>query len=207
MVHHQQSMKRAPAGESARVLSIVSGEGTQAERLHARLAPVVNRLVWSLLGVDAERDDLVHDIFVRILRQAHTVRDPAKLEDWAARVTINAVKSEFRRRKLRRFFSLDAADASPASAYHPDFDGRELLLRTTRLLETLPVAERIPFTLQLLEAKPVEEIARVCGSSERTIKRRLKSARERFTRLAEGDPLLRSRLTNGEPRSSEEAAR
>lgn len=191
----KQSMPPAPAVEPARVLSIVSGEGTQAERLHARLAPVVNRLAWSLLGVDAERDDLVHDIFLRILRQAHTVRDPAKLEDWAARVTINAIKSEFRRRKLRRFFSLDAADGAPGGAYHPDFDGRELLLRTTRLLETLPVSERIPFTLQLLEQKPVEEIAKVCGSSERTVKRRLKSARERFARLAEKDPLLRFRLS------------
>jgi len=206
MAPNQQSMQRAPTGDPVRVLSIVSSEETQAERLHARLAPVVNRLVWSFLGVDADRDDLVHDIFVRILRRAHTVRDPAKLEDWAVRVTINAVKSEFRRRKLRRFFSLEAAERSPVTAYHPDFDGRELLLRTTRLLEALPVAERIPFTLQLLEARSVEDIAKLCGCSERTAKRRLKLARERFTRLAECDPLLRSRLTQA-PRPGEEDAR
>lgn len=178
-----------------RVLSLVKDDRTQAERLHARLAPMVNRLVWSFLGVDAERDDLVHDIFVRILRSAHTVRDPAKLEDWAARVTVNAIKNEFRRRKLRRFFSLESREDA-SNSYHPDFEGRELLLRTSRILEAMPVGERIPFTLQLLESKPVDEIAQVCGSSERTIKRRLKSARTRFTRLAESDPLLRSRLSD-----------
>jgi hypothetical protein len=62
----------------------VKDERTRAEVLHARLAPVINRLVWSFLGVDPDRDDLVHDIFIRILRSAHTVRDPAKLEGWAA---------------------------------------------------------------------------------------------------------------------------
>lgn len=184
-----------PREGNPRVLSLAKDERTRAELLHARLAPVVNRLVWSFLGVDAERDDLVHDIFIRILRSAHTVRDPAKLEDWAARVTVNAIKNEFRRRKLRRFFSLDSTEAVSSMTFHPDFEGRELLLRTSRILEAMPVGERIPFTLQLLEARPVEEIAQVCGSSERTIKRRLKSARERFSRLADNDPLLRSRIS------------
>jgi RNA polymerase sigma-70 factor (ECF subfamily) len=133
------------------------------------------------------------------LRSAHTVRDPAKLEGWAARVTVNAIKNEFRRRKLRRVFSLETVDEDDSNSFHPDFEGRELLRRTTRILETLPVNERIPFTLQLLESRPLEEIAQLCDSSERTIKRRLKAARERFTRLAENDPLLRSRLSESAP--------
>lgn len=141
------------------------------------------------------RNDLVHDIFIKILRSAHTVRDPALLEGWAARVTVNAIKNEFRRRKLRRTFSLEAVPEDLSSSVHPDFEGRELLKRTTRLLDSMPVNERMPFTLQLLENRPVEEIAQLCDTSERTIKRRLKSARERFARLAENDPLLRSRLS------------
>src|SRR5690606_19461550 len=83
---------------AGRVLSLVKDERTRAEVLHARVAPVVNRLAWSFLGVDPDRDDLVHDIFIKILRSAHTVKDPAKLEGWAARVTVNMIKNEFRRR-------------------------------------------------------------------------------------------------------------
>jgi RNA polymerase sigma-70 factor (ECF subfamily) len=165
--------------------------------LHARVAPVVGRLVWSFLGVDPDRDDLVHDIFVRILRSAHTVQDQSKLDGWAARVTVNAIKNEFRRRKLRRFLSLDTRESELAGSVHPDFEGRELLRRTTRILEAMPVNERIPFTLQLLDNRPVEEIAQLCDASERTIKRRLRAAKERFSRLAQNDPLLRSRIAEG----------
>lgn len=182
------------ADRSTTVLALAGHDRTRAELLHARLAPVVGRLVWSFLGPDAERDDLVHDIFLRILRTAHTVRDPARLEEWAARVTVNAIKNEFRRRKLRRFFSLEDRDENTESKYHPDFEGRQLLLRTAAILEAMPVNERIPLTLQLLHQSSIEEIADVCGSSVRTVKRRLKSARDRFTKLASRDPLLRSRL-------------
>jgi len=186
--------QRLKVGEGAPALRLVVENQTEAEALHGRLAPVVNRLVWSFLGPDAERDDLVHDIFVRILRSAHTVREPARMEDWAARVAVNCIKNEFRRRKLRRFFSLDPHIDDEAHSYHADFEGRELLRRTSRLLEQLPVDERIPLTLQLMQESSIEEIANVCGSSERTIKRRLKSAKERFARLAKHDSLVYSRL-------------
>ncbi len=180
---------------TGRVLSIAKDPRTRAEVLHARIAPVVNRLAWSFLGADPDRDDIVHDIYIRILRRAHTVRDPAKLEGWAARVTVNSIKNEFRRRKLRRVLSLELLDEPPSPSCHPDFEGRELLQRTTQILEKMPVGERIPFTLQLLEQRSVEEIAELCDSSERTIKRRLQAARERFARLAEHDPMLRSRIS------------
>jgi DNA-directed RNA polymerase specialized sigma24 family protein len=80
---------------------------------------------------------------------------------------------------------------------HPDFEGRELLLRTYRLLLKLPTAERLPFTLRLMTSQSIDEIALACGSSLRTTKRRLKSARERFVRLASADSLLAERLRQG----------
>jgi RNA polymerase sigma-70 factor (ECF subfamily) len=160
---------------------------------YERVAPIVNNLLWTLLGPDPEREDLAHEIFVRILRNADKVRDPAHLEAWAARVAANAVKNEFRARKLRRMFML-GADTEELATYHPDFEGRELLLRTYRVLMLLPTRERLPFTLRLVDQQSAEQIALVCGSSVRTIKRRLKAARERFVRLAAADPLLAERL-------------
>jgi len=198
MTREKQRLNSPPkVGDGLPVLRLVGESRTQAEVLHARIAPVVNRLVWSFLGVDAERDDLVHDIFVRILRSAHTVREPERLEEWAARVAVNCIKNEFRRRKLRRFFFLHSHADDEGQAYHADFEGRELLTRTSRILEQIPIDERIPLTLQLMQDSSIEEIAKICGSSGRTVKRRLKSARERFARLAKHDPLVHSRLVDG----------
>lgn len=184
------------SGDSRR-LAVAEGTTTQSEMLHRRLAPVVNKLIWTFLGPDPDRDDVAHDIFIKILRGAKHVRDPARLQDWAVRVAMNCIKNEFRRRKFRRFLSLDASEPATPS-YHADFEGRELLLRTQRLLEALPVNERLPFTLRLLEGTSAEELAKICDCSVRTVKRRLRAGKARFERLAAQDPLLGPRITRKE---------
>lgn len=175
---------------------MAADDATQAELLHARLSPLVNRLLWSFLGSDPDRDDIAHDIFIKILRDVHGVRDSSRLEAWAMRVTMNCLKNEFRRRKLRRFLSVELLSDADHPRVHPDFEGRKLLARTQRVLEALPVEERMAVTLRLFEEASAERIAEVCGFSVRTAKRRLSSGRERFLRYAERDPMLAQRLSN-----------
>lgn len=189
----------APPQGRARGVIVAVGDASQAELVHARLAPLVNRLLWTFLGCDAERDDVAHDIFVKILRGVQRVRDPARLEAWAMRVSMNTIKNEFRRRRLRRFLALDVVSEAEHPHFHPDFEGRELLRRTHAILEALPVAERLAVTLRLIDQASAERIAEVCGFSERTAKRRLASGRERFLRLARRDPLLMARLQQDFP--------
>jgi RNA polymerase sigma-70 factor (ECF subfamily) len=182
--------------ERLRGLALVDRQVTPEERLHTLLAPTVNRLVWTFLRADPERDDIAQEIFIRIFRGAAKVRDPDKLEPWAARVAMNCIKNEFRRRRFRRWVSLSATHDPEQSRCHEDFEGRELLQRAYVLLDKLPVRERLPLTLQLLENVDLERIAELCECSSRTAKRRLKSARERFERLARQDPALVSRLSS-----------
>lgn len=164
-----------------------------SDELYGAVAPIINKLLWTLLGPDPERDDLAHEIFLRILQNAHQLRDRSRLEAWAARLAVNAVKNEFRRRKLRRWFSLDADDERSPS-YHPDFEGREVLLHTYEVLAKLPPRERVPLTLHLVAQQAIDEIALETSCSSRTVKRRLQAARQRFLRLASSDPLLAERL-------------
>jgi RNA polymerase sigma-70 factor (ECF subfamily) len=194
-----QKAQRAPKAEDVRRLILLDRDATSGDGLYLRLSPLVNRLIWSLLGADADRDDIAHEVFIRILRGAGRLRDPTCLEAWAARITVNTVKNEFRKRSLRRFFSWDSFSEERQEGYHPDFEGRELVTRTQRILEQLPASERIPFTLQLLDGLGVDEIAELCGCSTRTVKRRLSAARERFERLASRDPLLKTRIGGEAP--------
>jgi RNA polymerase sigma factor (sigma-70 family) len=181
-------------GEDSARLVLVEKGATPEEILYARVAPVVNRVVWTYLAADSERDDIAQEIFLAIVRGAPTLKDPTRLEAWAARVAVNAIWNVFRRRKFRRWSSLESMlDAEP-SIHHADFEGRELVIRTRRILEMLPLKQRMPFTLKLLGNASVEEIAELCDCSPRTVKRRLTEARARFIRLAERDPALASRL-------------
>jgi RNA polymerase sigma-70 factor, ECF subfamily len=162
------------------------------EHVYTRLSPIVNRVAWAVLGPDAEFNDVVHDVFLKIFRSVATVRDPDRLDEWAARIAINTIRNELRRRRLRRWVFWNAFEEPGPLIYAADTDGRELLARVRRVLATLPPDERLVLSLKLFETDTIDEIAAVVGCSASTAKRRLKKARERFTRLAECDPLLRN---------------
>jgi len=196
-VRPSPEQSRASHHADATRLVLVPSDGTRAELVYERLAPVVNRMVWLYLATDSERDDVAQDIFVSIVKGARSVRDPALLEAWAARVAFNTICNLFRRRKLRRWLSLEALAGNEPPERPVDFDGRELVVRAQRLLEQLPVSERMPFTLELLGNVSHAEIARVCGCSQRTLRRRLKAGRERFALLARRDPALSKWLEGG----------
>lgn len=172
---------------------LVPSDATHGEVLYQRIAPVVHRMVWLYLATDPERDDVAQDILLSVIRAGDSVRDPGRLEAWAARVAFNTICNLFRRRKLVRWLSLEALTGNEPAGPPVDFEGRELVARAQKILERLPVSERMPLTLQLLGNAGVPEIARLCECSERTAGRRLKAARARFTRLVQNDPVL-SRL-------------
>jgi RNA polymerase sigma-70 factor (ECF subfamily) len=147
-------------------------------------------MVWLYLATDPERDDIAQDAFVAIVRGAASVRDPAQLEAWAARVAFNVICNAFRRRKFRRWMSLEVLRGDEPPERHADFEARELVVRAQRILERLPLAERMPFTLQLLGNADLGDMARLCDCSERTLRRRVQAARKRFMRLVRRDPVL-----------------
>ncbi len=192
---------RQPAGpaptpveaDGARLV-LIPTSAARGDELYERVAPVVSKMVWLYLATDPERDDIIQDILISVLRHADSVRDPENLEAWVSRVAFNKICSLFRARKLRRWLSLEVLSGYEPPEPHADFEGRELVARAQRILEHLPVAERMPFTLQLFGNAGLREIAAQCGWSERTTRRRLKAARVRFMRLVERDPVLSARL-------------
>jgi len=197
-ISEQQSSVRANRPRAPR-----DEDSTSIDELYERVAPVVSKMVWVYLGNDAERDDVAQDILVSIMRGAASIRDTALLEGWASRVAFNTICNFLRRRKFRRWLSLDTLGEEQEAEQHADFEGRELVARTRRILESLALAERMPFTLELFGNASQAEIARVCGCSERTVRRRIKTAREHFIAIARTDPVLSKRL--GEANADEES--
>lgn len=167
---------------------------TAPEAIYERVAPVVRRTVAFYAPTDPEREDMAQDALVAILRNRATVSTSEQLEAWAARVTFNTMCSAFRRRKLRRWLPLESLRGADPEAPVSDFEAREFLERTLGLLDQLPVKEGTVLRLELLANVSHAEIARRCGCSKRTVRRRLKSARQRFMNLSHADATLKSRF-------------
>jgi RNA polymerase sigma-70 factor (ECF subfamily) len=167
-----------------------NGSREAGAAVYDRFSTLVNRWVWRLLGADLDHDDIVQQVFVRILRAGPRLREADKLVGWVHAITVNTVHGELRRRQVRRFFWRD----SPPAMLHGDFvrevEMRDLLVRAKSVIEKLPPGERIAFVLHYVDRHSVSEIAALCGYSLSTAKRRLAGATRRFEAIVAASPGL-----------------
>jgi RNA polymerase sigma-70 factor (ECF subfamily) len=168
--------------------------------LYARFSPEVNRLVWRLLGADPDHNDIVQQVFCKVIQHGRRLREPARLGAWVQSITVNTVYEELRRRDVRRLFQRDSGTVE----FHPDLvrdvEVRDLLLRAKRVIERLPAKERLVFMLHFVEGRPLAEVAELCGFSLATAKRRLGAANRRFETLIARNTDLLSLLRRREER-------
>jgi RNA polymerase sigma-70 factor, ECF subfamily len=183
-------------GSDAELLQrLQSDRAAGAALLHDRFAKDVNGLVWRLLGADQDHDDIVQQVFCKLLLSAGSVRDPSKLRGWVQSVTVNAVYSELRKRGVRRLFmSRQLEQPRPYFDAMSHSESRDLLARLYRELDRMPAAERVAFSLRYIEEKPLVVVAELCECSLATIKRRLQRANKRFAALCSRYPELSERL-------------
>jgi len=172
-------------------------QAAAAAAVYGRFCGDVNRLVWRVLGADAEHDDVVHQVFVQIISGLAKVRDAERLAAWVTSVCVKTVRTEIRRRRVRRFFLAGPAEIPRIAAPVEDHEARELLERVYALLDVLPANERIAFALRYIDERPLLEVAEACGCSLATIKRRLSKAEMRFVQLAKREPAVAERLARG----------
>lgn len=157
--------------------------------LYDRFARDVNRLVYRILGPDAEHDDIVQQIFLQMIQSIENVREPERLSYWVRSICVNVVRSELRKRSVRRAF-LRSAPPPERGDLSMDVEAADFLQRSAGVLNKLSAQERVVFVLYYLEEHSLPEIAEVCGFSARTAKRRLSHARERFRKHMTRDPHL-----------------
>lgn len=172
------------------------GGEAAAALLYERFSPDVSRMIWRLLGADSEHEDLANEVFVKVLVGARRVRDGGSLRAWVLSVTVNTVRSELRKRAVRR--RLQFWGEPPEQRGSDDHEGRDLVARTFAVLERLPVNERLAFSLRYIDGHTLVEVAELCSCGLATAKRRIKRAEERFAKIAKRDPRLGERLATSE---------
>lgn len=160
--------------------------GTLFDRHHER----IYRFCLRLTGDPAASEDLVQDIFMRVLKYRRTYRGERDFLPWLYRLARNATHDHFRRSARRR----ESGDEIPerASNEPSPWDGleaREDALLMRRALLQLPVARREVLVLSRFEERRYDEIASVLGCSVGAVKvrvhRALKQLRGIYDELSE----------------------
>jgi RNA polymerase sigma-70 factor, ECF subfamily len=146
-----------------------------------RYSPYVARVGLRLLGNDSEVDDLVQDVFLEAHRGLDTLREPAALGGWLARICVRRATRRLRRRRLLALVHWDAvaerelpfdAAASP--------EARAEVREVYRRLDRLPVDERVAWVLRHVEGESLDDMVLLCGCSKSTVQRRLRQAEARL---------------------------
>ena len=91
-------------------------------------------------------------------------------------VTVRLARRKLRRRRVRAFIGLDAAPDYSRLAVEAGQDKALLIMRAYRVLDRLPVDDRIAWTLRNVEGEPLDRVASICGCSLATVKRRIARA-------------------------------
>lgn len=142
------------------------------ERYHRYVAGIAVRLMGR---DDSDVDDVVQDVFLLASRRLSRLSDMASAKGWLAVVTTRTVRRKLVRRRFRRFFHVDSPPPDvPAPGASPE--DHAILRRVYEVLETLPVDQRLAWSLRVLEGEQLESVASACGCSLATAKRRVEAA-------------------------------
>jgi RNA polymerase sigma-70 factor, ECF subfamily len=173
-----------------------SGDRPSFQGLVRRHKVTLYNFVLRQVRHPAAAEDLVQDVFVRIVQNAGEFKHEAKFTTWAYAIARNICIDHLRKMSLRRHPSLDqsgspdseggptlgerTADPRPSAAVDRAVIGNELGQRITRAVEALPPDQREVFLLRELANIPFKEIAEIVGVPENTVKSRMRYALERL---------------------------
>jgi RNA polymerase sigma-70 factor, ECF subfamily len=146
--------------------------------LFRRYSRYVAAVALRLTGRDDEIDDVVQEVFLAAWRGMARIRDPEAAKGWLATVTVRIVRRKLWRRRVRSMLGIrEGADYEQLAA---DPENRALVACVYKLLDALPVAERLAWTLRHVEGEPLERVAELCNCSLATAKRRIAAVQKRL---------------------------
>lgn len=148
----------------------------------------LTNFVYNFLGNRIDAEDVVQETFLRVYKNKHRYKQIAKFSTWIYTIASNLAKTELRRRKRRKLFSIsqlgfedkdyDIPDSafSPEKVIEEDFKGREIRAEINKLPEKF----REVVVLRDVQEFSYEEISRILHIPIGTVKSRANRGRLRL---------------------------
>jgi len=180
-------------GDELLMLRVRDGEVEKLGILYERYRDPLFNFFVRLTASPSLSEDLVHDVFLRMLKYRHTFETGKVFRTWMYQVARNAQIDSWRIRQHEISLEGAGAESWEALASHdssPDFSlrQRQEMNLLQRALAELPFESREVLVLGRFQKLKYEEIARVLDCSVSAVKMRvhraLKELKERFMHLS-----------------------
>jgi RNA polymerase sigma-70 factor, ECF subfamily len=179
-----------PAADDLELVRAFQGGREAAfDELVWRYRNAVASFIVATLGRSTDVEDLSQEVFLRVHQALPRFKPSGSFPAWLYRITINLCRDEIRKKRLRRFLSLD--EMEPSEPAFKDASARSDSVTMAReerevILNALgKVNEKYRTALVLREYEDMSygEIASVLGISEQAVKSRIFRAREQLRDL------------------------
>ena len=139
------------------------------ERIYDQYSEMLFRLSYSMLQSREDAEDVLQDVFVKILSRPFDFNSAEHERAWLVRVTLNRCHDILRKKKIRRYTPLEDIVSLPAE---------EKDMSILRVVQALPSDKREVVLLRYFEDFSVQEIAEILHITPSAVKMRLARARE-----------------------------
>ena len=140
-----------------------SGEEHVFRYLVDRYKERVRNLIFSIFNDASVVDDIAQEVFIRVYEALPKFRFESSFYTWLYRITVNRSRDEMRKKRMRRFFSLQTMLEAPSeellskvAVVPKDTHAEEVV---SKALEQLPEKFRIPLVLKDIDGLSYEEMA------------------------------------------------
>lgn len=172
-------------------MALIAKDPDAARIVWERFLPVVRGMTRKALGLYAEIDDVVQEVFAVVFRNVHHMREPGAFRAFVITVTRRKLGHEIRRARARaRLHAASRMVADDAVSEQRDPASRHAYIHFQRLLARLKERDRRAFMLRYVERMEATEIALALGVSVPTARRAFARAQNRMFLWAERHAFL-----------------
>lgn len=171
------------------MLAYQAGDEAAFDALVHEYASHVFALLTRFLGPRPGREDLVQEVFLRVVRARERYTPSARFTTWLYRIAFNLCVNEGQRRRVGGEVSIDARSGDDDEAgleLHDEravdpsgaLDRLDVVDAVREAIDALPETQRMALVLAKYEELPYAQIAEVLDSSEKAVKSLVHRARE-----------------------------
>ena len=167
------------------VSECIAGNQAAIETLVRQYETGVFKLAFSIVGDEADANEITQETFIAALRSLKTYQEKKTFKAWLYTIALNLSRSHLRKRKIierlqNTLGSIFRVETQKQSSPEEDVIRSEKEAIIWSELNKLDERHRIVVVLRYFHELPITEISEILSVNEGTIHSRLHTARERL---------------------------
>jgi len=174
------------------VAKVIEGDADAFGMIIASYKDMVGLMVGRYTRIEADREDLAQEVFIRAYSAIGKYRGSGSFEGWLRKIAVHTCLDWLRKKKVRKAIPLSELSddevgwietnliSATDMELEDKIDSSKALEILQKAMEKLSPEDHLVIVLQELEGKSINEISEITGWNKTNVKVRAHRARERL---------------------------